>query len=346
MTGRADWYLTRSTGTVALLLLTAIVVLGVLGPLRVGGAGRWPRFVVGSLHRDLSLLALAVLAIHITTSVLDSYAPIGWLDAIVPFRSAYRSVWLGLGAAAFDLLLAVIVTSVTRRRLGYRPWRRIHWFAYACWPLAVAHGLGTGSDAASNWMTIITLGCIATTAGAVLTRVTQAPALTGGRRALALVAPPVTAVAILGFALAGPWRAGWAARAGTPSSLLHRASTVAARPRRFLVALTGHERERAAPGGALVDLSLALQGAYSGVLRIRLAGHPVREGISLVGSQVDLSSRQLGGVFQGPVTHLDGELLEADLRQVGRAGWRVSADVQINPATGVVAGRLAGSALA
>src|SRR5947209_14717532 len=114
----AYWYLARGTGVVSLLLLTAIVVLGVMGPLRVAGP-RWPRFAVDSLHRDLSLLVMAVLVIHIITSVLDSFAPIKLLDAVIPLTSRYRPLWIGFGALSFDLLLALTITSLVRRRLGY-----------------------------------------------------------------------------------------------------------------------------------------------------------------------------------------------------------------------------------
>src|ERR1700690_3511984 len=90
------WYFARATGMVALLLLTAILVLGILGPLRVA-TPRWPRFAIETLPPDLSLLALAVIAIHVAVSVLDGFAPIGWMDGIVPLHSAYRPLWLGLG---------------------------------------------------------------------------------------------------------------------------------------------------------------------------------------------------------------------------------------------------------
>ncbi|HTR73507.1 MAG TPA: hypothetical protein VMG80_07915, partial [Solirubrobacteraceae bacterium] len=79
-TGSLDWYLTRATGMVALLLLTGAVVLGVLDVRRFS-SGRWPRFVVDALHRNVALLAMVFLGLHIATSVLDSFASISWLDA-------------------------------------------------------------------------------------------------------------------------------------------------------------------------------------------------------------------------------------------------------------------------
>jgi DMSO/TMAO reductase YedYZ heme-binding membrane subunit len=148
---RALWYLTRGSGAVTLLLLTGTVVLGIANTARWASPD-WPRFVTERLHRNLSLLVLVFLALHVATTVVDGYAPIRWLDAVLPFRSAYRPLWLGLGAVAFDLLLALLVTSLLRARIGHGAWRAVHWLAYACWPVAFAHGLGTGSDPGHAWM--------------------------------------------------------------------------------------------------------------------------------------------------------------------------------------------------
>src|ERR1700737_2856054 len=94
---KAYWYLTRSTGVVSLVLLTASVVLGVVTTVRWKGE-QIPRFVVAQLHRNISLLVTAFLAVHIVTSVVDSFAPVHWMDAIVPGVSSYRPLWMGLGA--------------------------------------------------------------------------------------------------------------------------------------------------------------------------------------------------------------------------------------------------------
>ena len=164
------WYFSRATGMVALVLLTAILVLGVLGPLRVSHE-LWPRYAIGTVHRDLSLLALLVVAIHVVAIVLDSYVKVPLTAAIVPFGSSYKPVWTGLGALAFDLMIALVVTSLLRTRLGFRTWRLVHWSAYACWPLAVAHGLATGTDSGSTWALALTVVCIGAAAVAVALRV-------------------------------------------------------------------------------------------------------------------------------------------------------------------------------
>jgi methionine sulfoxide reductase heme-binding subunit len=223
------WYLTRSTGAVALLLLTAAIALGVIDVER-WSTPRWPRFVVDSLHRNVSLLAMAFLALHILTSVLDSFAPISLVDAFVPFVGSYRPFWLGLGAISFDLLLAVTITSLLRRRMGFASWRAVHWLTYASWPIALVHGFGTGSDVKSGWLLVLSIGCLAIVAGAVLARVLRGWPANLGRRGAAIGGTGVFALFLLLWLPSGPLGSEWARRSGTPTSLLapHHTSTASA----------------------------------------------------------------------------------------------------------------------
>ena len=154
---------------VSLILLTASIVLGITTAVRWATA-RWPRFVVEGLHKNISLLAVVFLGVHIVTAIGDGYVPIRWIDSVVPFASHYKPFWLGLGALAFDLLIAVVVTSLLRVRLGHRVWRATHWLAYACWPIAVIHGLGIGSDSGQAWMQVIDLVAVAAVVSAVCWR--------------------------------------------------------------------------------------------------------------------------------------------------------------------------------
>ncbi|HEY6355655.1 MAG TPA: ferric reductase-like transmembrane domain-containing protein [Solirubrobacteraceae bacterium] len=225
MSGSALWYLTRGTGVVTLVLLTISVALGVANVRRAHTA-RWPRFVFDALHRNASLLALAFLAVHVATSVVDTYTPIRLIDAVIPFASAYRPVWLGLGAVALDLLIAVALTSVLRRQFGHRAWRATHWLAYACWPVALVHGLGTGSDVQSSWMLTLTAACVLVVLVAIWVRAAGSGADRAGVRLGAVVASVAAVAALTVWLSTGPLHAGWAKSAGTPSSLL-RASTVA-----------------------------------------------------------------------------------------------------------------------
>lgn len=217
---KALWYLTRGFGLVTMVLLTVSVALGVAQLARFARPGL-PRFVIAGLHRNASLLAVVGLAVHIVTAVADPFAPIRLVDSFVPFGGLYRPVWLGFGAVATDLLLTLVVTSLIRHRIGHGPWRAIHWCAYACWPVAVVHGLGTGSDSRLGWVQLLYVACVAAVLAAVGWRLTTRwTTASPGRRATAALSTALVVVVVSAWAAQGPLHQGWARRAGTPPALL------------------------------------------------------------------------------------------------------------------------------
>ncbi|MGA2929187.1 MAG: ferric reductase-like transmembrane domain-containing protein [Solirubrobacteraceae bacterium] len=354
----AYWYLTRGTGVVALVLLTVSVVFGILGSIRFA-AHRWPRFAIDTVHRDVSLLVIVVLVVHIITSILDSFAPIRVTDAVIPFVSRYRPLWLGLGALSFDLLVAVSVTSLVRRRLGYRSWRAVHWLAYASWPVAVLHGLGTGSDAKVGWVLATTVACVVAVTAATLVRIARSAPADGGRRGAAAAVALAVPVGIAVFTLQGPLRSGWARRAGTPSTLLARAVTPAVavvRPRvadpkpkpagatleaPFDANLSGTVTQTQQPDGAIVDLALQLSGGARGKLRVRLGGTPLGGGgLSMTGSQVDLLASGLPDVMAGKIVALQGTDLVARVSDGSGRALDLRANLEIDSNSGSVSGTL------
>jgi sulfoxide reductase heme-binding subunit YedZ len=132
------------------VLLTLALVGGIVNVRRFA-APRWPRVVTVLLHRNVALLAAVFLVVHVATAALDSYVVVGKLAVIIPFTSHWDRVWVGLGTAAVDSLLAVLITSLLRARLSYRTWRTVHWLAYVTWPLAMVHGFSAGTDSAAPW---------------------------------------------------------------------------------------------------------------------------------------------------------------------------------------------------
>ena len=215
------WYATRASGYTALVLLSAAVVLGVLTSSRESRR-EWPRFVVQALHRNLSLLVGVFLIIHILTSVIDPFAKLSFVDAFVPFIAAYRPLWLGLGVVGFELLIAITVTSLMRHRLGWRSWRAVHLFAYACWPVAVIHGIGTGTDTKALWALLLVTACVAGVVAALVWRLAHAGPMYTALRLLG-IAGSVAATGVLAvWIVAGPLQHGWAKAAGTPPDLLAR----------------------------------------------------------------------------------------------------------------------------
>jgi sulfoxide reductase heme-binding subunit YedZ len=164
------WYVGRGSGLVDLLLLTLVVVLGIVNRSGRPAAGL-PRFGVAVVHRNASLLALAFLVVHVLTLLLDPLADLHAYDLLVPFAAVYRPLWMGVGTVGLDLMLALVVTSLLRHRIGLRVWRFIHWAAYAAWLLAVAHTLGTGTDNTSAWLLDSTTVCVLAVIIAVVWRV-------------------------------------------------------------------------------------------------------------------------------------------------------------------------------
>jgi sulfoxide reductase heme-binding subunit YedZ len=153
------WYLTRASGIVTMVLLTITMVLGLITASRARARG-WPGFAQQELHRRISILSMVFLAIHVVTSVLDTYVHIGWVAIVVPFTSPYSPFWVGLGAVAVDLMIAVFVSSLLRTRIRPGTWRSIHWLAYGCWPVALAHTFGLGTDAGEHWVIVLGALCI------------------------------------------------------------------------------------------------------------------------------------------------------------------------------------------
>ena len=340
---RALWYLTRGFGLVALILLTITMVLGLTQAVRYARPG-WPRFVVSALHKNAALLAVAALAVHIATSVLDSYAPIHLADVFLPFVSRYRPFWIGLGALSVDLFLALVITSLLRERIGHRAWRAVHWTAFACWPIAVVHGLGAGSDTKLGWVLVLNAACVAAVLAALWWRLAKGWSVANAtRRGAAILASVALPVAVAAWTVTGPLRPGWARRAGTPAALLGQQSTPASAtnpapaggpappwPLPFTANFQGTQQQQGPESNGLITVTIAggFHGIRSGQLRIVLTGEPADGGgVQLTGSQVTVGPTSAPTEYRGQVTQLNGATLVADLADA--KGNRLTATVQL-----------------
>ncbi len=351
---KAYWYLTRGTGTVALLLLTASVALGVITTVR-WRSPRWPRFALAGLHRNLTLLSIVFVVTHVLTTVLDGYAPVRLEDALIPFVSHYRPVWLGLGAVAFDLLLTLVVTSLLRARIGYRLWRGTHWLAYTSWPVALMHALGTGSDARTGFMRAVGLAAVAVVVVAVLARAVLAYAGPLRLRVAGAAAAIVVPVSIGLWYESGPAQHGWAKRAGTPAALLARKrvpqaanveGTVASPRMTFSASLHGRIQEAKAPNGLVnVVITGRLAGGSSGAVRIDLRGQPLQGGVAMTASGVSYVPGGTRTVYRGSVTTLAGQDVLATLSAPSFRRLQLAFRLNIDTAAGTVSGTVDGSPL-
>ena len=207
MSTQALWYLSRGTGMAAFTMLSLALILGIASRRPAGLLGL-PRFAVAALHRNVSLLLVAFVGVHVVTTVLDPYAGLRAINAVIPFTSAYRPVWVGLGAVALDLAAAVIATSLLRARVGFGAWRVIHWSVYAIWPITVIHALGTGSDVRSGLLLMVGSVSVALVIAVTAGRVVGAQ-ISSRARAAWLVGG-AAAIAIIGaWTMSGPLRSDW-----------------------------------------------------------------------------------------------------------------------------------------
>jgi sulfoxide reductase heme-binding subunit YedZ len=106
----------------------------------------------------------------VVTAVIDPYVSIRLAAVVIPFVSAYEPFWLGLGAVALDLVAVLILTSLARAYLSRRLWRGIHWLAYAAWPVALVHSIGSSPDLRSGGLLMVAIGSALAVAAAGLWR--------------------------------------------------------------------------------------------------------------------------------------------------------------------------------
>jgi sulfoxide reductase heme-binding subunit YedZ len=354
------WFATRATGLIALVLLTGTVVLGIVTSVRFASPA-WPRFVTVSLHRNLSLLTITFTGLHVLTTITDPFAAISPVSAVIPFTSGYRRIWLGFGAIAFDLLLAVLVTSLLRTRIGPRTWRAVHWASYACWPVALVHGLGTGTDGAARWVLALTAGCALAVALAGAWRLAAGWPAHAGVRVTAAAAAVAVALGTAAWAWAGPLGPGWARRAGTPAALLARSAGNAAAgassaggaasvssgssafpavPFQARLAGTVAFAQGASSGDSTVTLAMADGSAVR--LKIVISGPAVQGGVAMTTSSVTLGPASDPARYTGRVVVLEGSVIQA---AVSGAGQSLSLAIELTSQTSTtVAGTVSASA--
>ena len=335
---QALWYMTRGFGLLDLVLLTGTMAMGLTQVVRYARPG-WPRFVIAALHKNISLLAVMFLAVHVVTAVLDTFAPISIASVFIPFAGTYRPLWLGLGALALDLLVALVVTSLLRDRIRHRTWRFVHWAAYLCWPVAVVHGLGTGTDTKLGWVLAINAACVLAGITAIWWRVAErwreAPDRTpvgATKRFAAIGGTLVIPFAVGVWTLQGPLHPGWARRAGTPAALLRTLPTGASPPASSNGSTSNSAAALSVPfrsdfravqrrsDSSGERIALTFDGTFStGTFTITLNGAPAGDGINLSSGEVSLGPSGSAGLYRGPVTQLNGNTIVATVSAGGRS---------------------------
>ena len=342
------WYLSRAAGYVGLILLGLIGVLGIItaGNIQVA---KGTKFLAPDLHRSLSLLAIVVLTIHVGAAVADKYSFIGLKDVFIPFISAYRPIWVGIGAIAVDLGIAVVVTSLLRVKMGYRSWKIIHWISYPVFALSVIHGLGSGTDSALWFSKFIYVAVGGLLVLAIIARLLARNDLQIGKKAAYFGVSFAVPLLIIAWAASGPLAANWAKRAqggfrqavltsarvtGTVTSGTSR--TTATNAPSFQISPTYTSGWSGSidqsPANAQGEIALRLMGRLSAspgyVLSVVLIGIPLDGGVSMTSSVVEVALTVGTVVYKGTVTALNGTTIVSQVTD--STGQSVSFSASLN----------------
>lgn len=145
--GQIPWLISRSSGIAAFVGLSASVIFGLLMSTKLADGGL-PRILKYELHQFVSVLAVALIALHAGALLFDGFLHFTPLSLLVPFASPYRPLWVGLGTIAGWSAALVTASFWMRKRIGQKNWRRFHYVSFLAYVLALAHGVGSGTDTA------------------------------------------------------------------------------------------------------------------------------------------------------------------------------------------------------
>jgi sulfoxide reductase heme-binding subunit YedZ len=150
------WLVSRASGIVALVLISATVLLGLAMASRMLRRPATKR-VSARLHEHLALAAIAAIALHGAALIGDHWLNPGWRGITIPFALNYRPEFTGIGIIAGYLAVLLGPSFYLRRRIGTRRWRSLHRLTVVVWALSAAHTLGAGTDAPRLWLRTVTL---------------------------------------------------------------------------------------------------------------------------------------------------------------------------------------------
>ena len=144
---KAAWYLTRSSGTVAYLLLTGSTIWGLLLSTKL--VKEWiPAAISLAMHNYISWLSLGLTVFHAGVLLFDTYYTYTLSALLIPFTGPYSPLWVGMGTIGFYIMLITTLSYYVRKQIGQKTWRKLHYTTFGAYALSTVHGLMAGTDAA------------------------------------------------------------------------------------------------------------------------------------------------------------------------------------------------------
>jgi DMSO/TMAO reductase YedYZ heme-binding membrane subunit len=152
----AFWYMARSGGIVAYLLLWLSTVWGLTLSTKIT-ADLVPAPIAYGLHEFLSLGVVLFAVVHAVVLLGDDYIKFNLLHLAIPFIAPYQPLWTGFGTLGLYLTAALTGSFYIRKQIGQKLWRSLHYLTFVGYLLALVHGLLAGTDSSLTVMKLMYL---------------------------------------------------------------------------------------------------------------------------------------------------------------------------------------------
>lgn len=149
------WYVSRATAIMSYLILWFSMVWGLLLTGRITGKKPGPAGA-NDLHKFTSIFGLGLGLIHGLLLTADKYLHPQLAQIFIPFSiQNYRPNWVGLGQINIYLWAVLLLSYFIRKWIGQKTWRVMHFLSFVVFALSFFHGVFSGTDTSTSWMTVI-----------------------------------------------------------------------------------------------------------------------------------------------------------------------------------------------
>jgi predicted ferric reductase len=137
--------LSATVALVAVVLFTLNILMGLLVSTNYNFQKQWPHrklpVPLFRIHNWTGYTAMCVALLHPTILLFaNTKVAFGIGDLLFPIHSPFQTFYNILGATTLYSFLLVVVTSYLRPKLGYRPWKKLHYVAYFAAAVMFVHG--------------------------------------------------------------------------------------------------------------------------------------------------------------------------------------------------------------
>lgn len=157
------WLFARASGIAAFIFLTIGILYGMGMSTRSAYKIMRPPLAM-EIHQTINVISLVAVIAHFTSLFFDNYFHLQLSEAFIPFliKRPFTSELgldftyaIGFGIIAFYLIMLLVVTSLIRKKISIKLWRKIHYTSLLTYWIFVLHAITSGSDSKELWMQLI-----------------------------------------------------------------------------------------------------------------------------------------------------------------------------------------------